>query len=108
MISCEPGASRYRRVSAASAEESMAWRRSAGLLDAPPVVVQPVVSTVAAASDAPVTMKLRLFMLFWRMEDTVRAFLGGDRSAGAATGASAGGATAGVLCSGCKSPQSPS
>ena len=38
-----------------------------------------MVSTVAAASDAPVTMKLRLFMLFWRMEDTVRAFLGGDR-----------------------------
>ena len=41
MISCEPGASRYRRVSAASDDESMAWRRSAGLLDAPPVVVQP-------------------------------------------------------------------
>ena len=63
----------------------MAWRRSAGLLDAPPVVVQPGVSTVAAASEAPVTMKLRLFMLLWRMEDTVRAFLGGDRSASAAT-----------------------
>ena len=41
MISCEPGASRYRRVSAAPDDESMACRRSAGLLDAPPVVVQP-------------------------------------------------------------------
>ena len=53
----------------------MAWRRSAGLLDGPPVVVQPVVSTVAAASDAPVTRKLRLFMLLWMMDDTVNTFL---------------------------------